>query len=121
MRTRLKKAGVLVGGASVVATAKVPIIKATLRPGWRSLKRISADISLGVENGVRTVAFVQAQLQALPPLRPLLLVLKASLQQHELDNAATGGLSSYSLLNMVRLFLVEFLTLLHRATALHIS
>lgn len=45
---------------------------------------------------------MQAQLQALPPLRPLLLVLKASLQQQGLDNAADGGLSSYSLLNMVR-------------------
>lgn len=45
---------------------------------------------------------MQAQLQALPPLRPLLLVLKAALQQQGLDNAALGGLSSYSLLNMVR-------------------
>lgn len=36
-----------------------------------------------------------------PALRPLALVLKAFLKQRGLNEAATGGLSSYSLCNMV--------------------
>ena len=43
-----------------------------------------------------------AQAQALPPLRPLVLVAKGLLKEAGLNDAASGGLSSYALVNMVR-------------------
>jgi DNA polymerase sigma len=41
------------------------------------------------------------QVSALPPLRPLVLVIKAMLKEAGLNEVFTGGLSSYSLVNMV--------------------
>lgn len=43
-----------------------------------------------------------AQVKQLAPLRPLLLLLKAFLKQQGLNVVHRGGLSSFSLLNMVR-------------------
>jgi hypothetical protein len=40
------------------------------------------------------------QVRALPPLRPLVLAAKALLKEAGLNEVFTGGLSSYSLLNM---------------------
>ena len=48
---------------------------------------MAADISLGAANGARAVVYVQRQLQALPQLRPLVLVVKAFLRQHSLNEA----------------------------------
>lgn len=42
-----------------------------------------ADISIGVNNGTRAVLYLNRQLQALPPLRPLILAVKAFLQHHQ--------------------------------------
>jgi DNA polymerase sigma len=44
---------------------------------------------------------VTPQVRALPPLRPLVLVIKAMLKEAGLNEVFTGGLSSYSLVNMV--------------------
>jgi non-canonical poly(A) RNA polymerase PAPD5/7 len=41
-------------------------------------------------------------MQALPALRPLVLVVKALLKDAGLNDAGSGGLSSYGLINMVR-------------------
>lgn len=54
---------------------------------------------------------MQAQVQALPPLQPLVLVLKTALQLNDLGNAGEGSLSSYSLLTMVRTCLPPFCAL----------
>jgi len=48
---------------------------------------LAADISLGAANGVRAVVYVQRQLAAMPQLRPLVLVVKAFLRQHNLNEA----------------------------------
>lgn len=47
------------------------------------------------------------QARALPPMRPLVLVLKAYLKSCGLNDVAYGGLSSYSLCNMVVAHLQE--------------
>jgi DNA polymerase sigma len=60
-----------------------------------------ADISLGATNGAAAVDFVRRQVLALPPLRPLCLVAKAFLRERGLNEVFTGGLSSYSVINMV--------------------
>ena len=48
---------------------------------------MAADISLGAVNGARAVVYVQHQLAAMPQLRPLVLVVKAFLRQHNLNEA----------------------------------
>lgn len=42
-----------------------------------------ADISIGVNNGARAVLYLNRQLQALPPMRPLILAVKAFLCHHK--------------------------------------
>jgi hypothetical protein len=66
---------------------------------WRV--ELPVDLSLGVENGAAAVSFMTRQVRALPPLRPLVLVIKAMLKEAGLNEVFTGGLSSYSLVNMV--------------------
>ena len=60
---------------------------------------MAADISLGAANGVRAVVYVQRQLQAMPQLRPLVLVVKAFLRQHSLNEArgSAGGRIAHQL------------------------
>jgi DNA polymerase sigma len=41
---------------------------------------LAADISMGAENGAQAVDFVRRQVLAVPPLRPLCLVIKAFLR-----------------------------------------
>jgi non-canonical poly(A) RNA polymerase PAPD5/7 len=41
-----------------------------------------------------------SQVRSFPPLRPLVLVLKTYLKAANLNDVASGGLSSYSLTNM---------------------
>ena len=61
-----------------------------------------ADISLGAGNGPAAVRWVRSAVRALRPLRPLCLAVKALLREQGLNEVFTGGLSSYSLVNMVR-------------------
>ena len=88
----------LVKGLKVIQ-ARVPIIKAVFpTPDGTS---IPADISIGVANGAAAVSMVRHAVMLLPPLRPLVLVLKALLRETKLNEVFSGGLSSYSLVNMV--------------------
>lgn len=57
--------------------------------------------------GVRAAAFMQQQAWLFPPMKPLVIVLKALLCSRDLNNTANGGLSSYSLTNMVVAHLME--------------
>ena len=82
-----------------VIHARVPIIKAVFPAQDGS--SIPADISIGVANGASAVAMVRHAVMLLPPLRPLVLVLKALLRETKLNEVFSGGLSSYSLVNMV--------------------
>jgi non-canonical poly(A) RNA polymerase PAPD5/7 len=88
----------------LIKTAKVPIIKTRLGRAGHGLgsTRVPADIALGVQNGAEAVEFVHRQQQALPPLRPLVLFLKSLLRGWGLNEAGSGGLSSFALTNMVR-------------------
>jgi hypothetical protein len=74
----------------------------THRSTYAGLRGVPADISLGAGNGAAAVDFVRRQVLAVPPLRPLTLVLKAMLREKGLNEVFTGGVSSYTLVNMVR-------------------
>lgn len=102
LRDALRAAGALRGRAEII-DARVPIVKCSLAgAGARGLR---ADISLGAVNGAAAAAFLRAQVRAVPPLRPLALVLKALLRQAGANAVFLGGLSSYTLVNMVVAFL----------------
>lgn len=54
---------------------------------------VDVDISLGTVNGADAVALVRRCVEAVAPVRPLVLVLKALLRQAGLNEVFTGGLS----------------------------
>ncbi|KAL4428251.1 hypothetical protein ABPG75_002340 [Micractinium tetrahymenae] len=87
----------LLRGKAQIIEARVPIIKCRLDFGGG----LAADISLGAENGAQAVDFVRRQVLAVPPLRPLCLAVKAFLRERGQNEVFTGGLSSYSVFNMV--------------------
>ena len=66
--------------AQVIAKAKVPIIKFVELPSG-----LSFDVSFDVANGPAAAAGVRALVGRLPPVKPLLLVLKIFLQQREMN------------------------------------
>jgi non-canonical poly(A) RNA polymerase PAPD5/7 len=79
----------------IIKSAKIPIIK------LRTKQHVTVDISLGDDSGPRAANYIVQQQRLFPPLRPLVVVLKCYLRSCGLNEVATGGLSSYSLTNMV--------------------
>jgi non-canonical poly(A) RNA polymerase PAPD5/7 len=79
-----------------VIPAKLPIIKCV-----EAATGLQMDVALGAANGCRAVDLVTAAVHANPPLRPLVLVLKALLAQQGLNEVYTGGVGSYTLLTLV--------------------
>ena len=81
--------------AEVIRSAKVPIFKfIEARSG------LPFDVCVNSEGGLRNSAAVRRVLQEHPELRPLLLVLKAMLQQANLHQTYSGGVGSYLLFSM---------------------
>jgi len=56
------------------------------------------DISINALDGPRLTLVVREHLKTMPPLRYLVLALKAFLSTRGLNSAATGGLSSYAII-----------------------
>lgn len=84
----------------VIAKARVPIVK------FIEIKSlISFDISFDLESGPHAAKFIKDSINAIPPLKPLCLVLKIFLQQRELNEVYTGGIGSYALLVMLLTYL----------------
>jgi len=112
----------------IIGKAKVPIIKFT-----EVESSFNFDISLDVANGPEAAEVVTKLMRALPPMKPLVLVLKMFLQQRQLNEVCaqgpclgralaaraaltptcsraaqvySGGIGSYALLVMVAAFLL---------------
>ena len=64
----------------VIGKATVPIIKFVEQPSG-----LSFDISFDAANGPQSAAIVRDLVARLPPMKPLLLVLKIFLQQREMN------------------------------------
>ncbi|GAX75766.1 hypothetical protein CEUSTIGMA_g3209.t1 [Chlamydomonas eustigma] len=96
----LKKAG-MIRNMELIAKAKVPIIKVMLVGISKGMPPIPVDISMGVANGATAVSMVRRAVLDLPPLLPLCLVIKALLRESRLNEVYSGGLSSYSIVNMI--------------------
>ncbi|XP_078478006.1 LOW QUALITY PROTEIN: terminal nucleotidyltransferase 4B-like [Lampetra planeri] len=88
------------GSVRVLDRATVPIIKM-----MDARSDVKVDISFNMENGVRSAELTRSFMQAFPALPYLVLVLKQFLQQRELNEAFTGGVSSYCLTLMTVSFL----------------
>ncbi|KAL6771457.1 hypothetical protein ACKKBG_A26460 [Auxenochlorella protothecoides x Auxenochlorella symbiontica] len=91
----------LLQGRAELIDARVPIIKCCMAAAGG----LHVDISLGTANGAAAARYIRAQVLAMPPLRPLCLVIKALLRQKGFNQVFTGGISSYSLCNMVLAYL----------------
>ncbi|KAG9447818.1 hypothetical protein H6P81_013946 [Aristolochia fimbriata] len=80
----------------VIAKARVPIIKFLERESG-----VAFDISFDATNGPKAAEFIKDVVAKIPPLRPLCLILKVFLQQRELNEVYSGGISSYAVLAML--------------------
>ncbi|KAG6790455.1 hypothetical protein POTOM_006609 [Populus tomentosa] len=80
----------------VIAKARVPIVKFVEKRSG-----VSFDISFDVNGGPIAAEFIKNAISKWPELRPLCLILKVFLQQRELNEVYSGGISSYALLAML--------------------
>lgn len=97
----VKKAGIT-DKVTIIAKAKVPIIKFVTRHG-----RFSVDISINQSNGVKAGKMINRFLDELPALRGLVLITKAFLSQRKINEVFTGGLGSYSIVCLAISFLQQ--------------
>ncbi|XP_033118057.1 terminal nucleotidyltransferase 4B-like [Anneissia japonica] len=86
----------------VLDKASVPIVKMTDR-----LTKVKVDINFNRRSGILGASWIQESLQIFPSLKYLVIVLKQFLLQRDLNEAWTGGISSYSLILMVVSFLQQ--------------
>ena len=84
-------------GSATLIPAKVPIVNFIDRQTG-----LSVDVSANCPGSAHNTAVTLQMIGQYPVLRPLLLVLKTLLQQHNLHKTAAGGLGSYLLFVMAQ-------------------
>ena len=110
-RTRLRALGGelskrdMCASLELVESARIPIVKYVDKACG-----IPVDVSFDVEGGLRTGRLVRDLQDAMPALRPLVLVLKFFLAQRGLNETFTGGVGSF----MMQMMVVSFLQQRHR-------
>lgn len=83
--------------------ARVPILKATC-----SLTGISVDISVNRQNGYEAAGVIRKILKKYKILKPTIIILKILLKKYNLNDAHTGGMSSFLLFHLVYFFFIQF-------------
>ena len=84
----------------VIPNTKIPLVKFTHAPTG-----LSVDVSFVKETGPQAAVLMKTFMEALPPLRPLIFVLKYFLAARVLNEPYSGGVGSY----MLQLMIVSFL------------
>ena len=79
--------------------ARVPILKATC-----SLTGINVDISVNRENGYKAAKIIRKILKKHKLIKPSIIILKILLKKNNLNDAHTGGMSSFLLFHLVYFF-----------------
>jgi non-canonical poly(A) RNA polymerase PAPD5/7 len=108
---RILKKAQITDQVTVVAKAKVPILKFVTRTvlsyGRRHLDlgHIPVDISINQENGLVAGSVIKRFLAEIPAIRPIVLAIKLFLSQRGINEVFTGGLGSYSVVLLVISFL----------------
>jgi non-canonical poly(A) RNA polymerase PAPD5/7 len=102
----LKRGGVT-SRVSIIAKAKVPIVKFVTTHG-----RFNVDISVNQSNGLLAGKIINGFLTSLHPersnsiaLRSIIMITKAFLAQRSMNEVYTGGLGSYSIVCLAVSFL----------------
>ena len=83
--------------------ARVPILKATC-----SLTGINVDISVNRDNGYKAAKIIRNILARYKLLRPSIIILKIMLKKYNLNDAHTGGMSSFLLFHLVYFFYLTY-------------
>mmetsp|Transcript_5910 Transcript_5910/g.11535 ORF Transcript_5910/g.11535 Transcript_5910/m.11535 type:complete len:821 (+) Transcript_5910:242-2704(+) len=94
----------VVQGFAEIIEARIPIIKFSAHLGSSS---VPVDISVGTQNGIAAVEFLRANILTCAPLRPLVLYIKSVLRERNLNEVFTGGMGSYSVVNIVMAYLQQ--------------
>jgi len=89
-----------------IQKSTVPIIALEVTEGAAAGLKVDISVHTSRHSGIAAAQNVRWLQTGLPALRPLTLMLKELLRQHDLKSTYTGGLSSYALTNMVALFLL---------------
>ena len=83
--------------------ARVPILKATC-----SLTGINVDISVNRDNGYKAARIIRNILDKCKVLKPTIIILKILLKKNNLNDAHTGGMSSFLLFHLVYFFYLTY-------------
>ena len=83
--------------------ARVPILKATC-----SLTGINVDISVNRDNGYKAARIIRNILERYKILKPIIIILKILLKKNNLNEAPTGGMSSFLLFHLVYFFYLTY-------------
>lgn len=83
--------------------ARVPILKATC-----SLTGINVDISVNRDNGYKAARIIRNILGKYKVLKPTIIILKILLKNNNLNDAHTGGMSSFLLFHLVYFFYITY-------------
>lgn len=88
----------------VLENTRIPIVKFRHGPS-----NLSVDVSFDLETGPQAVKIMERFVRQMPPLRPLIFVLKYFMKIRDLNEPYTGGMGSF----MLQMMIVSFLQ--HRA------
>ena len=83
--------------------ARVPILKATC-----SLTGINVDISVNRQNGCQAAGLIRNILKKHQILKPSIIILKILLKKNNLNDAHTGGMSSFLLFHLVYFYYITY-------------
>jgi non-canonical poly(A) RNA polymerase PAPD5/7 len=86
-----------------VIRARVPIIKCTFKTA-----NLNIDISLNYKSALKSKLLTNQILSSYPFMRPLIYVVKYFLRQKNLNDSHTGGLSSFSIFNMIYFYILYY-------------
>ena len=84
--------------------ARVPILKATC-----SLTGINVDISVNRQNGYEAAGLIRKILKKHKILKPSIIILKILLKKNNLNDAHTGGMSSFLLFHLVYFYYITYI------------
>ena len=82
--------------------AKVPIIKCTYKETG-----INVDISFFRKNGFSAVKTIEKVIENFPEIKPLMLVIKYTLKQRELNEIYKGGVSSFIIFSLLYYYIAD--------------
>ena len=86
-----------------VIKAKVPIIKCTYKE-----TNINIDISFFRKNGFSAVKTIEKIIDSFPEIKPLMLVIKYTLRQRQLNEIYKGGVSSFIIFSLIYYFIADY-------------